>query len=81
MKFIRGFGKTYFTLAAIQAYASAIHLLKLVTRITWINLISSIHVHSTLSPPKDVLSFLTIIFITQGHSCINIFFHSSRLRH
>ena len=76
----KGFGKTYFSLAAIQAYASAIRMLQNFTRIEWICPTHPIHTYSTISPPKSVLSS-TIITIIQGHSCLNTPYHSLRLQH
>ncbi|MDP3119406.1 MAG: hypothetical protein Q8N01_03185 [Sulfuricurvum sp.] len=66
----KGFGKTYFSLAAIQAYASAVRMLQNFTRIEWICPTHPIHTYSTISPPKSVL-LSTIITIIQGHSCLN----------
>lgn len=66
----KGFGKTYFSLAAIQAYASAVSMLKNFTRIQWICRTHPIHTYSTISPPKSVLSS-SITIIIQGHSCLN----------
>lgn len=75
----KGFGKTYFSLAAIQAYASAVRMLQNFTRIEWICPTHPIHTYSTVSPPKSVL-LLTIITLIQGHSCLNIPYHSLRLQ-
>lgn len=66
----KGFGKTYFSLAAIQAYASAVKMLQNFTRIEWICPTHPIHTYSTISPPKSLLSS-TITNIIQGHSCLN----------
>lgn len=66
----KGFGKTYFSLAAIQAYASAVKMLQNFTRIEWICPTHPIHTYSTISPPKSVL-LSSIITIIQGHSCLN----------
>ncbi|HQS67073.1 MAG TPA: hypothetical protein PLM93_07810 [Sulfuricurvum sp.] len=76
----KGFGKTYFSLAAIQAYASAIRMLQNFTRIEWICPTHPIHTYSTISPPKSVLNTI-IITIIQGHSCLNTPYHSLRLQH
>ena len=76
----KGFGKTYFSLAAIQAYASAVRMLQNFTRIQWICPTHPIHTYSTVSPPKSVLISSTITII-QGHSCLNTPSHSLRLRH
>ena len=76
----KGFGKTYFSLAAIQAYASAVRMLQNFTRIEWICPTHPIHTYSTVSPPKSVL-LSTIITIIQGHSCLNTPYHSLRLQH
>lgn len=78
----KGFGKTYFSLAAIQAYASAIRMLQNFTRIEWICPTHPIHTYSTISPPKSVLNTIIItITIIQGHSCLNTPYHSLRLQH
>lgn len=66
----KGFGKTYFSLAAIQAYASAVRMLQNFTRIEWICPTHPIHTYSTVSPPKSLLNS-SIITLTQGHSCLN----------
>lgn len=76
----KGFGKTYFSLAAIQAYASAIRMLQNFTRIQWICPTHPIHTYSTVSPPKSLLNS-TIITIIQGHSCLNTPSRSLRLQH
>ena len=76
----KGFGKTYFSLAAIQAYASAVRMLQNFTRIQWICPTHPIHTYSTVSPPKSVL-ISSIITIIQGHSCLNTPSHSLRLQH
>lgn len=75
----KGFGKTYFSLAAIQAYASAVRMIQNFTRIEWICPTHPIHTYSTVSPPKSLLSS-PIMTITQGHSCLNTPFHSLRLQ-
>jgi hypothetical protein len=49
----RGFGKNYFSLAAIQAYASEIRLMQNITRIDWICPTHPIHTYSTVSPPDN----------------------------
>ena len=76
----KGFGKTYFSLIAIQAYASEIRLLQNITRIAWICPTHPIHTYSTVSPPKSVLLSPLITTIIQGHSCLNIPFHLSPAR-
>ncbi|MDP3300530.1 MAG: hypothetical protein Q8S36_01010 [Sulfuricurvum sp.] len=76
----KGFGKTYFSLAAIQAYASAVRMLQNFTRIEWICPTHPIHTYSTISPPTSVL-LSTIITLIQGHSCLNTPYHSLRLQH
>lgn len=76
----KGFGKTYFSLAAIQAYASAVRMLQNFTRIQWICPTHPIHTYSTVSPPKNVL-ISSIMTIIQGHSCLNTPYHSLRLQH
>lgn len=48
-----GFGKNYFSLVAIQAYASEIRLLQNITRIAWICPTHPIHTYSTVSPPDN----------------------------
>lgn len=76
----KGFGKTYFSLAAIQAYASAVRMLQNFTRIEWICPTHPIHTYSTISPPKSVLTS-SIMTIIQGHLCINQPYSSLHLRH
>ncbi len=76
----KGFGKTYFSLAAIQAYASAVRMLQNFTRIEWICPTHPIHTYSTVSPPKSVLTS-SIMIIIQGHPCLNTPYHSLRLQH
>ena len=76
----KGFGKTYFSLAAIQAYASAVSMLKNFTRIQWICPTHPIHTYSTVSPPKSVLNS-TIITHIQGHSCLNTPYPSLHPQH
>ncbi|MCX6061081.1 MAG: hypothetical protein NT103_02375 [Campylobacterales bacterium] len=49
----RGFGKNYFSLTAIQAYASEIRLLQNITRIAWVCPTHPIHTYSTISPPYN----------------------------
>lgn len=67
----KGFGKTYFSLVAIQAYASEIRLSKNITRIARICPTHPIHTYSTVSPPKSALLSSIITTIIQGHSCTN----------
>lgn len=75
----KGFGKTYFSLAAIQAYASAVRMIQNFTRIEWICPTHPIHTYSTVSPPKSVL-ISSIMTIIQGHSCLNTHYPSSHPR-
>jgi len=80
MRSPRGFGKNYFSLVAIQAYASEVRLLQNITRIELVAPICPIYIYSAVSPPKSVLlSFITTIF--QGHSCLNLPFHSLHAQH
>lgn len=75
MRSPRGFGKTYFSLVSIQAYASEVRLLQNITRIELVAPICPIYIYSAISPPKSLLlSFITTII--QGHSCLNLPFHS-----
>ncbi|WP_298693393.1 hypothetical protein [uncultured Sulfuricurvum sp.] len=75
----KGFGKGYFSLAAIQAYASEIRLIQNITRIAWICPTHPIHTYSTVSPPQSVLtSSPSTIF--QGHLCFNIHYRLSPVR-
>lgn len=76
----KGFGKTYFSLVAIQAYASEIRLIQNIHRIAWICPTHPIHTYSTVSPPSNVLALFITTFITQGHLCLNTPFHLSPLR-
>lgn len=76
----KGFGKTYFSLAAIQAYASAVRMIQNFTRIEWICPIHPIHTYSTVSPPKSVLTS-SIMTIIEGHSCLNTLSHSLHPQH
>ncbi|MDD3770216.1 hypothetical protein E0765_03100 [Sulfuricurvum sp. IAE1] len=76
MRSPRGFGKNYFSLVAIQAYASHVRLLQNITRIEWICPTHPIHTYSTVSPPKDVLTSSVITIMQQGHSCTDTLFHS-----
>ena len=50
---LAGFGKNYFSLTAIQAYASEVRLLQNITRIAWISPTHPIHTYSTVSPPDN----------------------------
>ena len=75
----KGFGKTYFSLAAIQAYASAVRMIQNFTRIEWICPTHPIHTYSTVSPPKSLLNS-TIITLIQGFSCLNTPYPSSHPR-
>jgi len=76
----KGFGKTYFSLVAIQAYASEIRLIQNITRIAWICPTHPIHTYSTVSPPKSALNSSVITTLFQGHSCLNTPFHLSPVR-
>lgn len=76
MRSPRGFGKNYFSLVAIQAYASHVRLLQNITRIMWICPTHPIHTYSTVSPPKSVLTSSVFTTILQGHSCTDILSHS-----
>ncbi len=76
----KGFGRSYFSLIAIQAYASEIRLAKNITRIAWISPTHPIHTYSTVSPPKSVLISSIITIINQGHLCLNRPFHLSLVR-
>lgn len=80
MRSPRGFGKNYFSLVAIQAYASHVRLLQNITRIEWICPTHPIHTYSTVSPPKSVL-LSTMITTLQGHLCTNRPYHSLRSPH
>jgi hypothetical protein len=71
MRSPRGFGKTYFSLVAIQAYASEVRLLQIIHQIIWICPTHPIHTYSTVSPPKSVLISSIITIINQGHLCLN----------
>jgi hypothetical protein len=53
MRSPRGFGKSYFSLVAIQAYASEVRLLQNITRIAWICPVCPIYIYSTVSPPYN----------------------------
>jgi hypothetical protein len=80
MRSPRGFGKSYFSLVAIQAYASEVRLLQNITRIELVAPVCPIYIYSAVSPPKSVLlSFFTTII--QGHLCLNLPFRLSRARH
>ncbi len=80
MRSPRGFGKNYFSLVAIQAYASEVRLLQNITRIARICPTHPIHTYSTVSPPTSVLTPFVITTIIQGHSCLNHPFHLSPVR-
>lgn len=79
MRSPRGFGKNYFSLVAIQAYASQVRLLQNITRVELVAPICPIYIYSAISPPKSVL-LSSIMTIIQGHSCINRPFHLSPAR-
>ena len=78
MRSPRGFGKTYFSLVAIQAYASEVRLLRIIHQIIWICPTHPIHTYSTVSPPKSLLLSSIITFSIQGHSWSNKPYHSLR---
>ncbi len=80
MRSPRGFGKTYFSLVAIQAYASQVRLLQNITRIELVAPVCPIYIYSAVSPPKSVL-LSTIITLIQGHLCTNTPYHLSHPRH
>lgn len=78
----KGFGKAYFSLVAIQAYASEVRLLKNITRIAWICPTHPIHTYSTVSPPDNVLlSLFKTTDIIRGNLCLNLPYHLSPVRH
>lgn len=81
MRAPRGFGKNYFSLSAIQAYASEIRLIQNIHRIAWTCPTHPIHTYSTISPPKNVLTSSIITTIIQGHSCTNTPYPSLYARH
>jgi hypothetical protein len=81
MRSPRGFGKTYFSLVAIQAYASEVRLLQIIHQIIWICPTHPIHTYSTVSPPKSVLLSSIITTITQGHLWSNKLFPSLPRQH
>ncbi|MDD5717626.1 MAG: hypothetical protein PHW64_07460 [Sulfuricurvum sp.] len=76
----KGFGKTYFSLVAIQAYASEIRLIQNITRIAWICPTHPIHTYSTVSPPQSVLTSSIITTLIQGHLCLNTLYRLSPVR-
>lgn len=76
MRSPRGFGKTYFSLVAIQAYASQVRLLKNITRIELVAPVCPIYIYSAVSPPKSVLLSSIITIINQGHTWSNTPYHS-----
>ena len=81
MRSPRGFGKSYFSLVAIQAYASEVRLLQNITRIELVAPVCPIYIYSAVSPPKSVLLSSIITTINQGHLCLNQPFHLSPARH
>lgn len=81
MRAPKGFGKTYFSLVAIQAYASFVRLLQNITRIAWVCPTHPIHTYSTISPPKSVLTLSAIMTMTQGHLCTNRPYPLLRVQH
>lgn len=76
MRSPRGFGKNYFSLVAIQAYASHVRLLQNITRIMWVCPTHPIHTYSTVSPPKSVLTSSVFTTMLQGRSCTDTPSHS-----
>jgi hypothetical protein len=76
MRAPKGFGKTYFSLVAIQAYASELRLLQIIHKIIWICPTHPIHTYSTVSPPKSVLTSSLFTTMIQGHSCTDTPIHS-----
>jgi hypothetical protein len=76
----KGFGKTYFSLVAIQAYASEVRLLQNITRVELVAPICPIYIYSAVSPPKSVLHSSIITIINQGHLCLNRLFLLSPVR-
>lgn len=74
MRSPRGFGKNYFSLVAIQAYASEVRLLRIIHQIIWICPTHPIHTYSTVSPPKSILT--SSIIMIQGYLCANRPSHS-----
>ena len=81
MRSPRGFGKTYFSLVAIQAYASEVRLLQNITRVELVAPVCPIYIYSAISPPKRVLLSSIITTIIQGHLCTNRPYHSLRAQH
>lgn len=81
MKAPKGFGKGYFTLVAIQAYASFVRLLQNITRIELVAPICPIYIYSAVSPPKSVLNSSIITTLFQGHLCLKSPFHSLLRQH
>lgn len=67
----KGFGKNYFSLVAIQAYASAIRQIQIIHKIAWICPTHPIHTYSTVSPPSNILTSSIITIMTQGYLCLN----------
>jgi len=47
----RGVGKNYFSLIAIQAYASEVRLIQNITRIELVAPVCPIYIYSAISPP------------------------------
>jgi hypothetical protein len=80
MRSPRGFGKTYFSLVAIQAYASEVRLLQNITRVELVAPVCPIYIYSAVSPPKGVL-LSSLITLIQGHTWSNTPYHSSHPRH
>lgn len=81
MRSPRGFGKTYFSLVAIQAYASEVRLLQIIHQIIWICPTHPIHTYSTVSPPEGVLSSSITTLLFQGHLWSNKPFPSLLRQH
>ena len=80
MRSPRGFGKTYFSLVAIQAYASEVLLLQNITRVERVAPVCPIYIYSAISPPKSLLLSSIMTFIIQGHSWSNTLYHSLRVQ-
>ncbi len=81
MRAPKGFGKTYFSLVAIQAYASALRLLQIIHKIIWICPTHPIYTYSTVSPPKSVLTSSVFTTMFQGRLCTDTPSHSLPRQH
>lgn len=77
----KGFGKTYFSLAAIQAYASETRLLRIINQIIRICPTHPIHTYSTVSPPKSLLLSSINTIMIQGHLCTKRAYRSLPQQH